>query len=1621
MKKIVILLTMLTLISMIFAQINPALLNEGFEGSTFPPDGWKVGPNSSTGTNGNWYRSTADAISGTATAVSRSWATNALFPDNWLVTKAVELPAANSHYYYITYNIRQSYSSPGLTEKYTLYITTKDPNDDVVEAFTGEGVTVIVSENLPEHELTTSKAFPLRAYEGKVWFAFRHHDCSDVEKLILDDVKVVHPGQKDMRILSKKIPSYIPTGTAITLSATIDNWGLDVVESEDYTLNLMNGNEIFKTLDNVSFNPAETKVLSYTTTTTELVSGKMYNFWFDLVYVGDDDIANNITAPIWVCPINTTSPVGLIDINQDNTSTGWPTTTANTANVPFNYGSYNSVTQTIYKTSELGGSGLITHIQYRLVSNLVATHHPLQGINLWFAQVGSKENFTSTTDYVLLDKFTEVLKVIPNSQTPNNPTFTSGTTARNIWIALDRPFYYDETKGNLVVMAFKEFMGMAGQNTNWQTKTGSSSNVGANRVIRRDSSTNYVIPENYSNGAGTLASSVAVTRFVKHGGDITLTGTVTFASEPVNEVKVSINGFPTNVATGSDGKYIIRGFNGTTNTGITFDGVGYNVFSTPELLADTGEGSPTPGLTVTDDTNWVYDHVLTEAPKAKVTAVVKTGWDDSVLENQVIKFIHPRGNVYTTITESDGTIPSSFSGLTIPSSGILVYTMIIEKENYQPYTREVIVQFTDTAGTILNLGTIYLVEQYKAPIALRAKVDDGDAILTWFEPLTPSKTMTWQLRDAEGALGNDSSANGGILVHRYDAADIATAGIGDHGIHRISFQTGNTGTTYRYLYVQVYRTLAPVTDLASIAPDGYPGPVYEQEVPVSSITPGQVWHHIDLDEIIPVKLDGSIDGELWIAIDYIADIGYSAAMDYSGREPHGKANVHNWAFNGWNTMESINAALTSHKWCIAAHTVKLPTTKNSASFENLQTPQRAILSGGIISDATLMDNGIQAGPVQWSFNNFEKTRARTNYELYSAGLTDIGSPSKWKTVSNTLTNQETFTHTLMNDVPTSEPFRYILVANYNKAQTGIYKQNSAATYSNQLSKKSQKVTITVTDSEATPKPIVGALVRFTNEKFSTVQFSGETDNDGRIEFTGVGVGTYTLAITASGYAPKKIEKILVDDEAVVVPTVKLEVQAVIFFESFEGSTFPPTGWLNISLDNDYKGLDEDDNPLSLPYDWIHGGVIQAPTPPHGSRVATSESFCPNEELCLYPDNWLITPSITLPKTEGAEYTLTFESNAAGRMKDEETFVVYMLETPVTDKASLIAMLGPNTPYVSTWPEWAYGDLLETAGVTVEDVTLSGRGWNTHTYEIPETVQGKTIQFAFRHWHSKDNLYLNIDDIRVYTNIFEITDLKGKVVDFDSASPKTPIEGATVSMAGGSSTTTNSTGEFVFNQQVEGFPITLTVTKTGYQTLTFNTNIPVGGMLADIQLKKFWMVTGKLLDVTTAIPNRKVRVLAGETLIEEATTTSDGSFTFNAVPTGSYSFATTKDDKSVSTTFKVEGKDTDLGNIDINTLGVEDEVIIAPTETTLKGNYPNPFNPVTTVAFDMAKDGMVKVEIFNVKGQKVKTLVNDYRMAGRYTVNWNGVDEVGNSVSSGIYFYRMQTKGFSSSKKMLLLK
>jgi len=111
-----------------------------------------------------------------------------------------------------------------------------------------------------------------------------------------------------------------------------------------------------------------------------------------------------------------------------------------------------------------------------------------------------------------------------------------------------------------------------------------------------------------------------------------------------------------------------------------------------------------------------------------------------------------------------------------------------------------------------------------------------------------------------------------------------------------------------------------------------------------------------------------------------------------------------------------------------------------------------------------------------------------------------------------------------------------------------------------------------------------------------------------------------------------------------------------------------------------------------------------------------------------------------------------------------------------------------------------------------------------------------------------------------------------------------------------------------------------------------------------------------------------------------------------------------------------------GLYELRPLGVEDDLEAAvPTQSELLQNYPNPFNASTKISYQLTEAAGTRLEIFNLRGELVGSLVNEVQSPGSYQVDWDGTDSEGTEVSSGLYFYRLTSGEVSQTQKMSLLR
>ena len=137
----------------------------------------------------------------------------------------------------------------------------------------------------------------------------------------------------------------------------------------------------------------------------------------------------------------------------------------------------------------------------------------------------------------------------------------------------------------------------------------------------------------------------------------------------------------------------------------------------------------------------------------------------------------------------------------------------------------------------------------------------------------------------------------------------------------------------------------------------------------------------------------------------------------------------------------------------------------------------------------------------------------------------------------------------------------------------------------------------------------------------------------------------------------------------------------------------------------------------------------------------------------------------------------------------------------------------------------------------------------------------------------------------------------------------------------------------------------------------------------------------------------------------------GSFTFVFDTVGTFPYRCDVHPFTMLATIVVRSGATGIGN----------DTDIRPTSSTLDDNYPNPFNPSTAISYTLPEPASVTLTIYDALGRHVSTLVQSTQPAGAHSITWDGTDDQGQAVGSGVYFYRLSVSGETTARKMLLLK
>ena len=399
--------------------------------------------------------------------------------------------------------------------------------------------------------------------------------------------------------------------------------------------------------------------------------------------------------------------------------------------------------------------------------------------------------------------------------------------------------------------------------------------------------------------------------------------------------------------------------------------------------------------------------------------------------------------------------------------------------------------------------------------------------------------------------------------------------------------------------------------------------------------------------------------------------------------------------------------------------------------------------------------------------------------------------------------------------------------------------------------------------------------------------------------------------------------------------------------------------------------------------------------------------------CVILDNSTVTEALIHYSINGGEYatvamTSANDSTFTGVIPVANTNTVYYYITATDDGAD------QSEPKTSVYPNNTDHDQLGfhvsdnlTIGMVQETPWSSGNTlYEGCTVTLTGTVTADTAQYS-----SGYSSYAFQDGTGQWNGLV-----------FDTEEMAMVTRGDEVSVTG-LVTDNDPDWDFKFGGNTRLINATVTVTSTGNDTPA-----PTGVSASDLaqtaeEVESYEGVLVKLNNVTVSAVNShdwSITDASGmEALIDDDMATMDADNAMSELVEGqqlsyimgifNYSFGT----------YKVQIRDVvDLGA----TVGIDDDVKVNPYEYALHDNFPNPFNPETQIRFSLGGQENVKLVIYNIMGRQVRTLANgDSFNSGFHVVNWDGRDNIGEKVATGMYIYRIKAGDFIADKKMLLVK
>ncbi|MCK9583619.1 MAG: carboxypeptidase regulatory-like domain-containing protein [Candidatus Cloacimonetes bacterium] len=530
---------------------------------------------------------------------------------------------------------------------------------------------------------------------------------------------------------------------------------------------------------------------------------------------------------------------------------------------------------------------------------------------------------------------------------------------------------------------------------------------------------------------------------------------------------------------------------------------------------------------------------------------------------------------------------------------------------------------------------------------------------------------------------------------------------------------------------------------------------------------------------------------------------------------------------------------------------------------------------------------------------------------------------------------------------------------------------------------------------------------FANQSYAySISAAGYNSTNGIIDVTGTNHDMGNITLSEIAYAPNSVQaETNAAFNAVNLVWNAPDPNAVEITESFEAITFPPTGWSQTITNAGPV------NPIGVFPTWCNFGTINISgsgnvTPTEGSKQAGLWWDYTHQ------DEWLFTPSFNCPP----DAYLSFDTYAK-------------LGTPDGGHYYVKVSSDGGSTWTALWDAsaGAVGENHYEIPITVDLATYAGAGIKLAFHaQDPDTDDG-----LWNEWFI-DNIYIgNFAETLRFAGA-ELSSARGinsnarAALEIPARSTNRTLVGYkvwrfTVGQENNESSWSPLTDEMVTTLNFEDQDWS-TLPNSNYKWAVkaiYTADVISAPAFSNPLIKE--VVSGNIVGFVRkpnnqGIADATITVAGGFS----ATTNSAGAYIMN-VPAGIYSVTANAAGYSALTyeDITVTPNQNTTVNFVMSPVSTEDE-IMPVTVTALRGNYPNPFNPETTISYDIKDASNVRLDLYNVKGQLVRSLVNQDQAAGRYKVVFNGRDAKGNPLSSGIFLYRFTAGAYSSTRKMMLM-